>query len=82
MDDDIVRAKIGTPVLFIPEKDNPGHANLEPTIGVIIDIDYESVYPYLITFDDGDEDWYSDDEGFIEEIMENYEKATNGELQI
>jgi hypothetical protein len=68
------------PVLFIPEKDNPG---LEPTIGVIIDIDYESIHPsYLITFDDGDEDWYSDEEGLIEEIVENYEKATNGELQV
>lgn len=66
---------IGTPVLFIPEEND--RSGLSKSIGVIVEIEEDSVYPYRINFDDGDDDWYSDDSGFVEEIVENYLEALN-----
>lgn len=72
--------KVGTPVLFLPKPDREDHKFLEPSIGVIvaIDDDFYCSFPYNIIFDDGDNDWYSDESNFIAEIIQNYQDALNG----
>jgi hypothetical protein len=63
--------KKGTPVLHIPLNKYEDEA----AIGIIVDVDHESVYQYKIVFQDhckwGD-DWYTDDDGDVTEMVQNY----------